>query len=169
MLIKCLISHQLWDVYNEGKCLRTYMGHTKAVRDVTFSNDGRRFLSAGYDRQMKLWDTETGPSLLEGHAFLFADTADAGQCIKAFSNGKTPFCIRFHPDDDKQHLFLAGMQDKKIIQYDINSSEITQEYDQHLGAVYAHPFLVATAVPVLTQNERDAATPSLSLIRIGAS
>lgn len=36
------------------------MGHHKAVKDVTFSNDGRRFLSCGYDRQMKLWDTETG-------------------------------------------------------------------------------------------------------------
>lgn len=36
------------------------MGHGKAVKDITFSNDGRRFLSCGFDRQMKLWDTETG-------------------------------------------------------------------------------------------------------------
>lgn len=74
------------------------MGHMKAVKDVTFSNDGKRFLSCGYDRQMKLWDTETG------------------QCIKRFSNGKIPYVIKFHPDDDKQHIFLAGMSDKKIIQ-----------------------------------------------------
>jgi pre-mRNA-processing factor 17 len=65
---------------------------------VTFSNDGRRFLSCGYDRAMKLWDTETG------------------QCIKRFSNGKIPYVVRFHPDEDKQHIFLAGMSDKKIIQ-----------------------------------------------------
>ena len=70
----------------------------KAVKDVTFSNDGRRFLSCGYDRQMKLWDTETG------------------QCLKRFSNGKIPYVVRFHPDEDKQHIFLAGMSDKKIIQ-----------------------------------------------------
>ena len=70
----------------------------KAVKDVTFSNDGRRFLSCGYDRQIKLWDTETG------------------QCIKRFSNGKIPYVVRFHPDEDKQHIFLAGMSDKKIIQ-----------------------------------------------------
>lgn len=89
---------QLWDVYHEGQCLRTFQGHSKAVRDVTFSNDGRRFLSAGYDRQMKLWDTETG------------------QCIKAFSNGKVPYVVKFHPDEDKQNIFLAGMSDKKIIQ-----------------------------------------------------
>ena len=47
---------------------------------------------------MKLWDTETG------------------QCIKRFSNGKIPYVVRFHPDEDKQHIFLAGMSDKKIIQ-----------------------------------------------------
>lgn len=89
---------QLWDVYTHGNCLRTFHGHTKAVKDVSFSNDGRQFLSCGFDRQMKLWDTETG------------------QCLKRFSNGKIPYVIRFHPDEDKQHIFLAGMSDKKIIQ-----------------------------------------------------
>ena len=89
---------KLWDIYTHGNCLRTFHGHMKAVKDVTFSNDGRRFLSCGYDRQMKLWDTETG------------------QCIKRFSNGKIPYVVRFHPDEDKQHIFLAGMSDKKIIQ-----------------------------------------------------
>lgn len=36
------------------------MGHTKAVKDICFNNDGTKFLSAAYDRQIKLWDTETG-------------------------------------------------------------------------------------------------------------
>jgi pre-mRNA-processing factor 17 len=88
----------LWDVYHERHCLRTYLGHDKAVRDICFSNDGRRFLSASYDRTIKLWDTETG------------------KCISAFSNGKIPYCVKFHPDDDKQNIFLAGCSDKKIIQ-----------------------------------------------------
>ena len=26
------------------------MGHSKAVRDIAFTNDGRKFLSAGFDR-----------------------------------------------------------------------------------------------------------------------
>lgn len=108
---------KLWDVYHEGKCLRTFMGHGQAVRDITFNNSGAQFLSASYDRYTKLWDTETG------------------QCVQAFTNGKIPYCVKFNPDPDKQHMFLAGMSDKKIIQYDIRSGEITQEYDQHLGPV----------------------------------
>ena len=98
------------------------MGHGQSVRDVNFNNDGSQFLSAGYDRNMKLWDTETGA------------------CIQAFSNGKIPYCIKFNPDPDKQNIFLAGMSDKKIVQYDTRSGEITQEYDQHLGPVKFVPF-----------------------------
>lgn len=36
------------------------VGHSKAVRDICFNNAGTRFLSAAYDRYLKLWDTETG-------------------------------------------------------------------------------------------------------------
>ncbi|KAL0950728.1 hypothetical protein HGRIS_007504 [Hohenbuehelia grisea] len=127
---------KLWDVYTHGNCLRTFHGHVKAVKDVSFSNDGRKFLSCGYDRQMKLWDTETG------------------QCLKRFSNGKIPYVIRFHPDEDKQHTFLAGMSDKKIIQYDMNSGEITQEYDQHLGPVNTITFVDENRRFVTTSDDK---------------
>lgn len=112
---------KLWDVYQSGKCLRTFMGHSKAVHDVQFDNSGAQFLSSSFDRQMKLWDTETG------------------QCKQAFSNGKIPYCIKFHPE--QQNIFLAGMSDKKVIQYDMRSGEITQEYDQHLGPVNTITFV----------------------------
>jgi pre-mRNA-processing factor 17 len=104
---------------------------------------------------MKLWDTETG------------------QCLKRFSNGKIPYVIRFHPDQDKQHIFLAGMSDKKIvqvssvlfsarrrhhmsfrIQYDMNSGEITQEYDQHLGPVNSITFVDENRRFVTTSDDK---------------
>ncbi|KAF8506880.1 pre-mRNA splicing factor [Russula emetica] len=127
---------KLWDVYTHTNCLRTFHGHGKAVKDVTFSNDGRRFLSCGYDRYMKLWDTETG------------------QCIQRFNNGKIPYVVRFHPDEDKQNIFLAGMSDKKIIQYDMNSGEITQEYDQHLGPVNTITFVDENRRFVTTSDDK---------------
>ena len=52
---------------------------------------------AAYDRYIKLWDTETG------------------ECISRFTNRKVPYCVKFHPDEDKQHLFVAGTSDKKIV------------------------------------------------------
>lgn len=95
---------KLWDVYHEGNCLRTFMGHSQAVKDVTFNNSGDKFLSASYDRYIKQWDTETG------------------KCIQVFSNGKIPNVVKYNPDGDKQNIFLAGMQDKKIIQVSLGSS-----------------------------------------------
>lgn len=114
---------KIWDVFNSGKCMRTYMGHSKAVRDISFSNDGTKFLSAGYDKHIKYWDTETG------------------KVISTFSTGKIPYVVKLNPDEDKQNILLAGMSDKKIVQWDMKSGEITQEYDQHLGAVNTITFV----------------------------
>lgn len=114
---------KLWDVYHDRKCLRTFMGHDKAIRDISFSNDGRRFLSASFDKWIKLWDTETG------------------QCLGRYTTKRIPFCVTFNPDDDKQNIFLTGCQDKKIYQFDMNSGKVTQEYDQHLGGVNSVTFI----------------------------
>lgn len=88
---------KLWEVYGERRCIRTYSGHRQAVKDVAFNNKGTQFVSAGYDRYLKLWDTETGA------------------VVHRFTSRKIPFCVKFHPDNNKQHLFVAGTSDKKII------------------------------------------------------
>jgi len=38
-------------------------------------------------------------------------------------------------------MFLAGCSDKKVIQWDMNSGRIVQEYNQHLGAVNTITFI----------------------------
>ena len=108
---------KLWDCYHSRDLLRTFSGHTKAVTDVDFDPTGTTFLSASFDRQMKLWDTETGA------------------CTARFSTGATPHVVRFNPSTP--HEFLAGMSDKKIVQLDVRtpSAKPVQEYDYHLGAV----------------------------------
>ncbi|ROT36363.1 pre-mRNA-processing factor 17 [Sodiomyces alkalinus F11] len=115
---------KIWDVYHQRELLRTYSGHNKAVSDITFNLDGTRFLSASFDRQIKLWDTETG------------------KCISRFSTGKTPHVVRFNPTVEHAHEFVAGMSDKKIIQWDTRAgNEIVQDYDHHLAAINTITFV----------------------------
>ncbi|KAI3860282.1 hypothetical protein MKX03_030964 [Papaver bracteatum] len=80
------------------------------IRDISFSNDGTKFLSTGYDKNIKYWDTKIW------------------HVISTFSTGKVPY-------------IYAGMHDKKIVQWDMNSRNITQEYDQHLGALNTITFV----------------------------
>jgi pre-mRNA-processing factor 17 len=126
---------KLFDVYHQRDLLRTYSGHTKSVNDVTFNNDGTEFLTASYDRYMKLWDTETGA------------------CKAKFTTGKTPHVLRFYPEDNKQ--FVAGMSDKKIIQYDVRSGELTQEYDHHLGPVNTITFCDENRRFITTSDDKS--------------
>ncbi|XP_013184540.1 pre-mRNA-processing factor 17 isoform X1 [Amyelois transitella] len=128
---------KIWEVYGERRCVRTYFGHRQAVRDVNFNNTGTQFLSAAYDRYIKLWDTETG------------------ECISRFTSRKVPYCAKFNPDEDKQHLFVAGTSDKKIICWDIRSGEIVQEYDRHLGAVNTITFVDENRRFVTTSDDKS--------------
>ena len=134
---------KIWDVYHSRNLLRTYSGHTKSVSDISFSPPGTQFLSGSYDKQMKLWDTEYG------------------KCTARFSTGKIPHVIRFNPASDTPHEFVAGMSDKKIVQFDIRSGEMTQEYDHHLGPVNSITFCDENRRFITTSDDKVCAPRSL--------
>jgi pre-mRNA-processing factor 17 len=110
----------IWDTYHDRELLRTYSGHTGSVLDIDFNPTGTQFLSASYDRYMKLWDTETG------------------KVVNKFKYTQTPRVVRFNPS--KPHEFIAGMSKNTnkigmMVQYDTRSGEIVQEYSHHFGSV----------------------------------
>lgn len=107
---------KIYSVYNERELLRSYVGHSKSVSDISFNERGTSFLSGSYDRKMALWDTETG------------------KVISRYNTGKIPHVIKFHPDESS-HEFLAGMSDNKIVQFDTRSGVMTQEYNHHLASI----------------------------------
>lgn len=55
---------KIWDVYWNWEVLRSYKGYNKVVMDLDFVRVGgvvgRRFLSGGFDRKVRLWDMEMG-------------------------------------------------------------------------------------------------------------
>ena len=107
---------RIWDTVNDKRCMRSYHGHKEAVRGAHFKpNDGVDFLSFSFDTKIKIWDVETG------------------KCKHTLGNGKVPYSCKYSPTEP--HVVLAACKDKKIIQYDIRTKEIIQEYDHHFGAV----------------------------------
>lgn len=111
---------KLWDVYNKRQLLRTYSGHSGAVRDVNFSSDGKRFVTASYDRYVKVWDTEYG------------------KCISRHTSKKIPYCVKLNPKNDNE--CLVGQGDKLIVQWDFRADEIVQRYSEHLATVNSVTF-----------------------------
>lgn len=87
---------RVWDVMGDRSCMRTYEGHSAAVRQCRFAADSTSFASCSFDRTVKLWDVETG------------------KCTRELSNGKMMYCAEFAPTDP--NMLLCGSGNRKIVQ-----------------------------------------------------
>mmetsp|Transcript_14749 Transcript_14749/g.41761 ORF Transcript_14749/g.41761 Transcript_14749/m.41761 type:complete len:602 (-) Transcript_14749:1684-3489(-) len=123
------------NVYNvdSKQLMRTYEGHTAAVRDVQFNHDGSRFVSASFDRYLRLWSTESG------------------EVLQTFTNGQVPYVVEFYPEDD--NFFVVGYSDNRIVTYDCTTGEVTQEYNHHLAPVNAIVFVEDQGTKMVTSSD----------------
>jgi WD40 repeat protein/serine/threonine protein kinase len=93
--------------------VRTFKGHTKGVRGVAFSPDGRRLASGSSDGTVKVWDYATGQELPapKGHpdsvncvAFspdgrrLASGSSDGTVKVWDYATGQEPPAPKGHPD-----------------------------------------------------------------------
>mmetsp|Transcript_20439 Transcript_20439/g.30711 ORF Transcript_20439/g.30711 Transcript_20439/m.30711 type:complete len:613 (+) Transcript_20439:259-2097(+) len=123
---------KIWSI-KDRQVMRTYAGHSAAVRDVQFNLDGTKFVSCSFDRYLRLWNTETG------------------EVMQTFTNRKVPYVVKFYPQDD--NLFVVGCSDSKIVTYDSTSGEITQEYNHHLAPVNAIIFVEDNGTKMITSSD----------------
>lgn len=115
---------KVWNVHGTRQCMRTYLGHSKGIRDVWFADGGTKFVTAAYDKTIKLWDTETGSML------------------QKFGEGQSmAYSVRTNPDPMHPDVLLAGMQNKKILQFDMRTGDNVQEYNYHMDAVNTLTFV----------------------------
>lgn len=123
---------KIWSL-EQKKCMRTYIGHSAAVRDVQFNSDGSKFVSASFDRYLRLWDVESG------------------KVLGTYTNRRVPYVVKFYPRDD--NIFVVGCSDNKIVAYDSATGEITQEYDHHLAPVNTITFVEDNGMKMVTSSD----------------
>lgn len=113
-----------------GELVRTLPGHQGAVLSVEFSKDGKRLLSASFDKTARMWDVASGREIraFKGHSWWVWSAA-------------------FSPDEKR---IVTASQDGSASLWSVETGKQIAQFLGHRGPVYAAAFspvgsLVATA------------------------
>ena len=151
---------QLIDVKTQ-KVARRLEKHTKLLRWVDFSSDGRWLASAGIDSRAVIWNLATGEGReLPGHtgivtAVVFSPDSrtvvtaspddqavrlfdvESGKLLHRIDGRVSGFCLRFSPDGK---LLLTGGLEGRVIVRDSATSEPVGELKGHTAIVFDAAF-----------------------------
>ncbi|XP_078418503.1 WD repeat-containing protein 25 [Cetorhinus maximus] len=101
-------SIKIWDAIETGRCLKSYLCHSGAVRDAQWSLCGRQILSGGFDSMLHLTDIETAKQIISIH------------------NGCQITCLAFNPGN--QSVFLSGGFSSTVKAWDTRNCQVVNEY-----------------------------------------
>jgi hypothetical protein len=166
--------------------VRRFVGHTSYVSAFALSRDGRRAVSGGADRAIRLWDVETGRQLkrFDGHAALvlgLAISPDGRHCASSGGNDKTIIVwdlerqretrrithldvvlgVAFSPDGK---LVFAGNNDRLVRAWNVETAEVMTTTGRHPGL--AHCVAVCTDQQFCVTGGKDDNETLASAIRL---
>lgn len=141
----------------KAQLLRAFPGHQSSINALKLLSDRRRFVSAGADNTLRLWDLSTGAELqiFTGHsAFvnaialspdentfysgsangsIFAWNATTGEKLGEFAGHEGPVNTLDRNPDGK--LLVSGAGDGTIKVWDAQTRDLVNSLDGHNGAV----------------------------------
>jgi WD40 repeat protein len=119
-------SLKLWDLAT-GKVIRSFEGHTKDVRRVAVSPDGKQLLSASFDGSVRLWDLANGKELKK-----FDGPGNFVESVAFTPDGKRGVCS-YGPGSAE----AVYEEDPRVILklWDLTSGKELKQFKGHSGPV----------------------------------
>jgi WD40 repeat protein len=127
----------LWDALS-GKELRTFTGHTAFVFDISFSPDGSRLATAGWDCSARVWDISTGRELLRltGHDGGIGGPAYSSDGSRLATFGHDGKVILWDPHNGRKLFELPGRGGVHDLVFSPDGLRLVSTHEDRYGRVW---------------------------------